>query len=311
MQVPSDNGPQQLRQLNVGLQESVDQVAQLHVELENIETHVNQTLHKLFDTFQSESAYRRQMVNSFKHLTELLRKCREEKGPLSSRLHEQIDQAISLPLEPNPSGQVVASEVEHLKQQLKVANECIATLQQHVKQAVATRKTLDHENVQLSQLNQGYKYEIEKQMSIFERLNALLKKIKTKVANFLSSSANVQQNVTLYLPDTILSEIRHDVLRGEHFSYITAELMGHLLREKVKKDIENKWIHQLKTLLNDLLVVINNMTQTGDTSGSAMWLDYKHKLTEFLQVWQAKSDDLISAWIEKRQKKTHTPVHQI
>jgi hypothetical protein len=290
--------------LSAGLQTSADQVAGLTRDFINIEKNVNGSIGLILNTVQSESEYRRKMVESFKNMSELVRQCKEGKN-VSHDVENEEQIFNSIHEKESEREKVLLRDIESLTLQLKIANEQIKALQQNIRDVEQTRLTLTSENRQLGDLNYGYKVEIEKQMSIFQRLNQLLQTVRQKVSKFLEKSDKVQHNVTMYVADGILAEIRNDVLRGPTFSYINNEGNISDLVKRVQVDIQSKWIQQLISLISDLETIIKNMITVGDTTSIITWTDYKTKLTDFLKLWTEKSVTLIQSWITKRQKRSH------
>ena len=212
--------------LSDGLQHSADQVALLSRDLMNIEKNVNESISLILNTVQSDSEFRRKMVESFKQMSTLARQCKEGFSGNS----QQGDAAAAIVHEENKFDSINSSQgarekelvriIDNLKIQLTTANEQIKQLQNGIREAEKTRVTLKSENRELGDMNHGYKVEIEKQMSIFERLNQLLQGVRAKVSKFLQTSDNVQHNINTYVADGILAEIRQDVLKSPQFSYI-------------------------------------------------------------------------------------------
>ena len=302
--------------LSDGLQQSADQVALLSRDLMNIEKNVNESISLILNTVQSDSEFRRKMVESFKQMSTLARRCKEGRGDNSQTSGDDIQREENKfeSINKNQSAREIelAGIVDNLKLQLTTANEQIKQLQNGIREAEKTRVLLKSENRELGDMNYGYKVEIEKQMSIFERLNQLLQTVRAKVSKFLQTSDNVQHNINTYVADGILAEIRQDVLKSPQFAYVdeardakegptttAADLV-----KRVQNDIQTKWIQQLTSLIGDLETVISNMTSVGDVTSISTWVDYKTRLVEFLQLWAAKSENIVRSWISTRQKRS-------
>jgi chromosome segregation ATPase len=306
MAVPVPVPDPNLTQMDKDLHKAVRDVSQLTTDLTTIETNVKDSIHQILNTFQSESEFRRNMVQSFKVLSDLLKKCQEDKGlspELKNQIKEQTDQSSNLTSQDKDKD--LANQVARLEYELGVAKEKISTLQMQVNNAVQTRSRLTSENQQLNLVNQDYKTEIEQQLTLVQRINNYIATFKDKISKFMTTSSNVKQNVMLYLPDTILSEIRHDVIRGHPFDYINTEPNNETLKERVLRDINAKWIQQLQSLVTDLSGIIDNLTKYGNTDTQeavGMWKNYREKLTEFLNVWSQKGPALVQSWIDKRKK---------
>ena len=307
--------------LGLGLQQSADQVALLSRDLMNIEKNVNESISLILNTVQSDSEFRRKMVESFKQMSTLARQCKEGRGnnsQTSSDIQREENKFESINSNQSAREIELAGIVDNLKIQLTTANEQIKQLQNGIREAEKTRVLLKSENRELGDMNYGYKVEIEKQMSIFERLNQLLQTVRAKVSKFLQTSDNVQHNINTYVADGILAEIRHDVLKSPQFSYVDEAkdtkdakdakdgptTTSSDLVKRVQNDIQTKWIQQLTSLISDLETVISNMTSVGDVTSISTWVDYKTRLVEFLQLWAAKSENIVRSWISTRQKRT-------
>jgi hypothetical protein len=302
--------------LSEGLQNSADQVALLSRDLMNIEQNVNESISLILNTVQSDSEFRRKMVESFKQMSTLARQCKEGRGNLDrgDAIANEEKKFDSINSNQSERERELVQIIDNLKIQLTTANEQIKQLQNGIREAEKTRLTLKSENRELGDMNFGYRVEIEKQMSIFERLNQLLQTVRAKVSKFLQTSDNVQHNINTYVADGILAEIRQDVLKSPQFSYIEQDQGGGGdnpvnskepdLIKRVQDDVQTKWIQQLTSLIADLETVISNMTSIGDGSSISTWLDYKTRLMEFLHLWAEKSAKIIQSWISTRQKRS-------
>jgi hypothetical protein len=173
-------------------------------------------------------------------------------------------------------------------------------LQTQLNAIILQRDQLAGENRQLFELNNGYKDEINKQMSIFEHLSAVLNQLKAKISNvWKKSTENV--DIYMYLPDTLLSEIRQDVLKNPEYTYIDQQ--DPMSAQKVLESINKKWLEKIQSLRQDLTTVLENLKKVNAQDESIpTWTTYSTKLNEFLDMWKTKSVSLVQTWIKKRQK---------
>ena len=323
------------QKLSSGLSTSTGELEELSRDLNTIESNVKQSIAEVLKSVQSDSEFRRSMVEAFKNMSSMLKECRENSHSVQSTQNidhiEAKTQALTQLL--SQSQQTYEKKIQQLEIELNQAKEKIAILQEHVKKAVQTSENLESNNLKLTNINSGYQTEINKQMSLFDRLNQMLTTVRTKVSEFLNTSSTTKQNITMYMTDNILAEIRNDVLKGEHFEYINTEQNNSVLVLRVQTDIDKKWINQLATLIFDISIIVDNMTLVNKKSniGEAdkqvinneedsdkknehnsiqIWVDYKLKITEFLQMWKDKSDNLIRIWITTKQKRHQQNRHQ-
>ena len=159
------------------------------------------------------------------------------------------------------------------------------------------------ENNQLFSINQGYKNEIQQQMGLFDRLNQALIHLKNKISSLWANNKNQStQSISLYLPDTLLSEIRTDVIRGNTFDFLDTDTSPPT--QKTLELVNSKWIDPIGTLRKDLDIIMTNLQKVDPSNPSLQtWKDYATKLDEFQTMWSTKSIELVESWMSTRHKR--------
>lgn len=288
--------------LTPAIQESTQMVSQMTTEVTNLEISLNESLQTILTSFQNESEQRRKLVAAFKSLTELLIKSQQSNTPVSSsQLESHQSQITTLTTQQDQQMQILQNQVKQLEHELAQSKEKITSLQTQVNQATQRRDILTGENNQLFSINQGYKDEIKQQMGVFEHLNQALGRLKSKLSSIWNRQS--AQPVSLYLPDTLLSEIRHDVIRGKSFAFLDNPSPSGNMTQKTLELVNTKWVEQIATLRKDLASIMDNLKQVDPHNVSlATWKDYATKLEEFQTMWNTKSIELVETWIGTRRK---------
>jgi hypothetical protein len=307
---PPQSSPQQpLSQLSSAIQESTQMVSQMNLDVTNLETSLNDSLQSILTSFQHESEQRRKLVEAFKNLSELLIQCQKNNTPITpDQLASHQTQITTLTTQQEQQMQQLQSKVQQLEQELAHSKEQITSLQSQVDQATRRRELLAGENNQLFSINQGYKTEIQQQMTLFDRLNQSLVRLKNKISTIWhNNNTQTTQPISLYLPDTLLSEIRNDVIRGDTFAFLDAFTSPSSPLSPTQKTLElvnSKWIEPIGTLQKDLHTIMANLKQVDPTNPSFdTWKDYAAKLEDFQKMWNTKSIELVDAWISTRNKR--------
>ena len=295
-------------QLSSAIQESTQMVSQLNTDVTQLETLLNESIQSVLTSFQHESSQRRKLVEAFKNLSELLVQCQKSNTPVTpAQLASHQTQITTLTAQQDQQMQLLQTQVQRLEQELAQSKEQIATLQSQVNQATKRRELLAGENNQLFSINQGYKNEIQQQMSLFDRLNQALIRLKNKISSLWSNSKNQStQPISLYLPDTLLSEIRDDVIRGQSFDFLDVATSPSTSSptQKTLEWVNSKWIEPIGTLRKDLDTIMANLQQVDPSNPSLQtWKDYAIKLDEFQTMWSTKSIELVESWISTRHKR--------
>jgi hypothetical protein len=274
-------------------------------EVEQIESNLNGTLQSILSSFQNESQERRRLVDAFKNLTELLVKCQQSNTPVTSaQLEPHQNQISALTMQQEQTNQELMSHVKKLEEELAQSKQQISALQSQVNQAIERKELLIGENTQLHTINQGYKEEIDKQMSLFDRLNKALSNLRTRISSVWKTSNKAKENVTLYLPDTLLSEIRNDVIHSTTFDYLDNPSLQENATQKTLQIVNDKWIVQIGALQRDLELIIRNLQHVDAKNESIQtWQDYIVKINEFRKLWNTKSVELVETWISTRRKR--------
>jgi esterase/lipase len=110
--------------------------------------------------------------------------------------------------------------------------------------------------------------------------------------------------VTLYLPDTLLSEIRNDVIHSTTFDYLDDPTLQENDTQKTLQIVNDKWIVQIGALQRDLELIIRNLQHVDAKNESIQtWQDYIVKINEFRKIWNTKSVELVETWISTRRKR--------
>jgi hypothetical protein len=293
------------QELQQGLYQSTQHVMQMTSEVEQIESNLNGTLQSILSSFQTESQERRRLVDAFKTLTELLVKCQQSNTPVTpAQLEPHQSQISALTIQQEKTNQELVSQVKKLEEELAQSKQQISALQSQVNQAIERKELLLGENTQLHTINQGYKEEIDKQMSLFDRLNKALSNLRTRISSVWKSSNKAKENVTLYLPDTLLSEIRNDVIHSTTFDYLDDPTLQENDTQKTLQIVNDKWIVQIGALQRDLELIIRNLQHVDAKNESIQtWQDYIVKINEFRKIWNTKSVELVETWISTRRKR--------
>lgn len=305
---PPQSSPQQpLSQLSSAIQESTQMVSQMNLDVTNLETSLNDSIQSILTSFQHESEQRRKLVEAFKNLSELLIQCQKNNTPITpAELESHQSQITTLTTQQDQQMQQLQSKVQQLEQELAYSKEQITSLQSQVNQATRRREILAGENNQLFSINQGYKNEIQQQMGLFDLLNQSLVRLKNKISTMWANNNNqTTQPISLYLPDTLLSEIRNDVIRGDTFAFLDVSTStSSSSTQKTLELVNSKWIEPIGTLRKDLDTIMANLKQVDPTNPSLdTWKDYASKLEDFQKMWNTKSIELVDTWISTRNKR--------
>lgn len=305
---PPQSSPQQpLSQLSSAIQESNQMVSQMNLDVTNLETSLNDSIQSILTSFQHESEQRRKLVEAFKNLSELLIQCQKNNTPITpAELASHQSQITTLTTQQDQQMQQLQSKVQQLEQELAYSKEQITSLQSQVNQATRRREILAGENNQLFSINQGYKNEIQQQMGLFDLLNQSLVRLKNKISTMWANNNNqTTQPISLYLPDTLLSEIRNDVIRGDTFAFLDVSTsISSSPTQKTLELVNSKWIEPIGTLRKDLDTIMANLKQVDPTNPSLdTWKDYASKLEDFQKMWNTKSIELVDTWISTRNKR--------
>lgn len=289
------------QELAQGLNESKDKVQSMIGDVEKIGENMTKTIDTVMDAFKNESEERQKLLGAFKNLSEMLLKCQETHTVPSMDSMAPISSAItSLTQTQEQSTNDLAEKVKRLEQELTASKATIQSLQAELNTMVSRRSQLEGENKQLFELNNGYKDEINKQMTIFEHLSAILNQLKTKISTVWKKSTE-NMDIYMYLPDTLLSEIRQDVLKSQDYAFIDQK--DPMSAQKVLASVNEKWLNKIHALKDDLTTVLKNLEKVNPEDGSiSTWTTYASKLNEFLDLWKTKSVSLVQTWIKKRQK---------
>jgi uncharacterized protein YoxC len=286
------------QELTDGLNESTLQVSAMISDVDKIGENMTKTIDAVMDAFKGESEERQKLLIAFKNLSEMLRKCQQTNTPLSMESLSPIQQDITT-LSRGPEKNT-SDQLTRLERELTTAKATITQLQSQLNTILLKRDQLEGENKQLFELNNGYKEEINKQMSIFEHLSAILSQLKTKISNVWKKSTE-HVDIYMYLPDTLLAEIRQDVLKNVDYKFIDDK--DPLSAQKVLNIVNEKWLEKILSLKQDLTTVLENLKQANPSDESiSTWTTYASKLDEFLTLWKTKSVSLVQTWINKRQK---------
>lgn len=295
------SGNTESQELEKGLNESKEKVEHMIGDVEKIGENMTKTIDTVMDAFKNESEERQKLLGAFKNLSDMLIRCQQ------TNTHPSIDSIApmsttitDLTRQQEQSTNDLSEKVRQLEAELTSSKSKMQELQTQLNSIILQRDQLAGENKQLFELNNGYKDEINKQMSIFEHLSAVLNQLKAKISNvWKKSTENV--DIYMYLPDTLLSEIRQDVLKNTEYAYIDQQ--DPMSAQKVLESINKKWLEKIQSLQQDLTTVLENLKKVNAQDESIpTWTTYNTKLNEFLDMWKNKSVSLVQTWIKKRQK---------
>lgn len=288
-------------ELQNGLNESKEKVEHMIGDVEKIGENMTKTIDTVMDAFKNESEERQKLLGAFKNLSDMLIKCQQTNTqPSLDSIAPMSTTITSLTRQQEQSTNDLSEKVRRLEAELTGSKSQMQELQAQLNAIILQRDQLAGENKQLFELNNGYKEEINKQMSIFEHLSAVLNQLKAKISNvWKKSTENV--DIYMYLPDTLLSEIRQDVLKNQEYEYIDQQ--DPMSAQKVLESINKKWLEKIQSLRQDLTTVVENLQKVNAQDASIpTWTTYNAKLNEFLDMWKTKSVSLVQTWIKKRQK---------
>jgi hypothetical protein len=260
------------------------------------------------------------MIEAFKNISNLLIRYQDDKNfnlpqDLKARL-EQQQQDIDI-LQNNykqkeatltKTIQTLTSELSVSKDKIGILHKTIAEKETKIEQLQILQSSLLEGNKELSLLQNQYQEEIQKKIDLMAQLNQAMGSLKEKVNIFLQKSNKQTSHTMLYLPDTILAEIRQDVLKGEDFEFIKKfqpESNKEIIIDSIRTKISQKWIQQLQNILDDLKTIQANLStnsvQTSTLRESLpMWSEYNNKLQEFMKMWDTKAKSMIWAWAKMR-----------
>jgi hypothetical protein len=304
---------EQLKNLQSEIKESTKQTQEISHDIESIQKNVNSAIHNVLDAFGEESNYRRQMIDSFKTITDLLAKCQQNTNiilpvDLKSQLETHQKEIITLQTNYKYKETELNHTIQTLTSELGVAKDNIFILQKEVDELKNKREILANDNKELGKLNTDYQNEITKQISLFGQLNQSIQSLKTKVGKFLNINKAQNKATVTYLPDTILAEIRQDVLKGNDFEFIKQfkpESDKTIIINTIKTKIKQKWISELDKIIEDLKNIKKNLNSHSITTlatqeSMPLWNDYLKKLENFMTIWEENSNQFVWTWAKVR-----------
>ena len=311
---------EQLKTLQSEITSSTQQTHEISHNIDSIQKNVNSAIHNVLDAFGEESNYRRKMIDSFKTVTDLLTKCQENNNIIlpvdfKSQLEKHQEEIIKLQnnyktkeATLNHTIQTLTSELGVAKDNIFILQKEIDNLKKEIDNLTNKRTLLTHDNEELGKINADYQSELTKQISLFEQLNQSIQSLKTKVGKFLNINKSQNKATVTYLPDTILAEIRQDVLKGIDFDFITqfkSESSKINVIDTIKTKINQKWISELNKIIEDLKTIKKNLNSnsiaTLATQDSTMlWNEYLKKLENFMTVWEENNNQFIWTWAKVR-----------
>jgi chromosome segregation ATPase len=305
------NGLQQIKQ-SVG--EETKNVQQMTSQISQVQSTIHKSVDTLMESFSKESSYRRQMLNSFKTVTDLLTKCQQEKKTLPEDFQKQLEECESKIRQNEEkyekSQQELKQQIDTLQKQLQETKNLAQSLQDQLTKAQSEiqklkqeQQQLTVENTELAGIHRGYQDEIKLQISLFETLTGSLNDLKEGIDNLTTSTSQDSKDMAAYLPDTLLAEIRNDVLRGNEFKTLrhTNNIQG------IVQKINEKWIVQIQNMKNDVNQIISNLNQIQQGQGQQntslaeslqTWTTYQTKLQDFLNTWQSRANNLVNQWLK-------------
>jgi len=297
-----------LESINKNIVQATDDVVDITQNIENVQANIDRNVQGVLDAFGKESGSRQKMIEAFKNITDTLKKCQQGK-PLPSYIQDQFNDMDATQDAHQSQSRQLAQRIELLTNELMSTRATAAQLQQQLNDQMATKTVLADENTQLQQINDDYKIEIEQQVGLFAKLNAVMTSLKGKIQNLVKTTSTTRTtDATLYLPDTIMSDIRQDVLKGVDFQFITDHKYNSRenLVTAVQSKILDKWISQLTKTADDLQSIITNVqtyTSADDASRASipMWQSYLEKLRAFLTMWYQKQANIVASWVVTRE----------
>jgi FtsZ-binding cell division protein ZapB len=253
------------------------------------------------------------MIDSFKTITDLLAKCQQNTNiilpvDLKSQLETHQKEIITLQTNYKYKETELNHTIQTLTSELGVAKDNIFILQKEVDELKNKREILANDNKELGKLNTDYQNEITKQISLFGQLNQSIQSLKTKVGKFLNINKAQNKATVTYLPDTILAEIRQDVLKGNDFEFIKQfkpESDKTIIINTIKTKIKQKWISELDKIIEDLKNIKKNLNSHSITTlatqeSMPLWNDYLKKLENFMTIWEENSNQFVWTWAKVR-----------
>lgn len=291
-------------------------------ELDTLTENITATYQGISDEFAEESKKRRVMTESFAALSNMLKDCKskltdeqrdevEDMSVFTGRISELEQQLTQTQQRLNDQIGTLRAQLnkcqrksETLDDELdKKTTEC-EDLRRTVEKLDSRRKVLAQANEDLALLNGQYTSEIQKQSGLYQRINDGLRKVVSRLQGLVKGTERGTPMLMEYVPDTLLSEIRDDVMKGGDFEFIDKSVNLENTIKHTMSIVQKKWItnNVLKTMAD-----LENVTQTLEDYGSPstakslpIWEQYWEKLKEFVETWVRKERDLVQKWVISR-----------
>jgi hypothetical protein len=123
----------------------------------------------------------------------------------------------------------------------------------------------------------------------------------------MDSGMTTEESSFSYLPDTLMAEIRQDVLNGSDFDFLSDDNNAKTtdaLVDQVIELIHTKWINgRVASMVGNLTSITSMIPEYGSPQAQQsvpVWRAYLEKLKDFLKVWRTKFKDLIRRWVLAR-----------
>ena len=305
-----------VNQMQTANQKLVDSTQETHLltqDLDQLQTHINKSFNNVIDAFGNESQHRRKMVDSFKNLSDMLLKCQENSKlvlpeDFKKKLSQYEEEIRNLQQTYHQQETHLNQQIQSLTSDLALARDKIFTQEKELESLKNKKIGLVNDNQELEKINTDYQQEISRQVSLFQKLSQTIDHLKKRIGQVFTRNKVQNHNIALYLPDTILAEIRHDVLSGVDFDFIKEfkpESNKKIVLDAVKEKIQQKWISQVLKIIEDLKVIQNNLRSSSPVSATIpennpLWQDYDVKLHNFMKLWEENADKFVGVWIKRR-----------
>ena len=319
------NLQQTIQTSSAAITNATDNVNQLSSTVDLIQQNISQAIDKVMGAFGNEFENRQKIIQSFKQMTELLKQCNNNNSQSNQpNQPNQSNQSNTQQQQQQQSLNNLMNQLAQYENQNNDLQTTVSTLQQELTTAKTTVSTLQQQlsdaetkYQNLMNLNQQVEIEVSSQISLMDRLNQVIDNLKQKINRLFDQSQNVNDSTNdsnnntdskspnLYLQDTLMAEIRNDVLKGSDFDFIDKTPKNTPLPSlvtKIMQIIQTKCISKVKQMISDLNDIIINLPPGGQSSIS-VWQSNIEKLKALLSIWGQNASQIVTSWVKTRQNK--------